>query len=86
MGLKIEFDKKASKDLEKLDKSIKQEIKKKLIEFKKNPLKGKHLKHCDFWSLRVNDYRLIYRLTNNKIQILYVAHRKDVYTNFSKLF
>ena len=62
---------------------------KKLKELKTQPEKaGKHLKHSEFYSLRIGEYRTIYEIDTNKKQvfILYIGHRKKVYDDFSKLF
>ena len=79
MGYLIKFHPKAAKKINKLDKSVKQEIKKKILILKQNPQKGKHLEYCDIWSLRVNKYRIFYRIKDNLIQILYIRHRKEAY-------
>ncbi|MEQ1499912.1 MAG: type II toxin-antitoxin system mRNA interferase toxin, RelE/StbE family [Parcubacteria group bacterium] len=41
------------------------------------PLKGT-LK--SFWKLRVGDYRVVYTILKNKIAVLVIAHRKEVYS------
>ena len=42
---------------------------------------GKPLKHTlhSLWSLRVGDYRVIYRITGDDVTILKIGHRRDVY-------
>ena len=78
----------AHKELESLDSSVKDTIKKKLKELEQFPERGKHLQHSRFWSLRIGDYRAIYETVHSekKIIVLFVGHRKDVYEDFSKLF
>lgn len=51
------------------------------------PKKGKKLKHSDFFRLRIGDYRAIYEIDNKneRIVILFIGHRKDVYDDFSRL-
>ena len=64
-------------------------IKEKLRELRDNPERiGRRLKHSDFWSVRVGDYRAIYEINRNKSQvvILFIAHLKKVYDDFSKMF
>lgn len=89
MNFKIFLHPKAKKFADKLDKNVKERIKHKISELKEFPEeRGKPLKYCNFWSLRVGDYRIIYELdkSNNKVVILFIGHRKNVYDDFSKLF
>jgi mRNA interferase RelE/StbE len=32
-----------------------------------------------YWKLRIGDYRVVYRIRQEEIQILAIAHRKEVY-------
>lgn len=77
------FDKKFKKRYDKLDKSIQIQIKNKLLKLKVNPELGKHLLYLDLWSLRINKYRIIYKIKNDSllIFILTLEHRKSVYEN-----
>ncbi len=80
---------KAAKELEKIEKPIKSRMTEKLRELGDHPERiGKPLKHSDFWSLRVGDYRAIYEIDRDKDQviILFIGHRKEVYDDFSKMF
>ena len=79
---------KAVKELEKIEHQTRTRTTERLKELKNNPEAiGKVLKHSDFWSLRVGDYRAIYEIDRAKKQviILFVGHRKKVYDDFSKL-
>jgi mRNA interferase RelE/StbE len=79
----------AVKELERIEKTIRDRITEKLKDLKDNPeTVGKMMKRSDYWSLRVGDYRAIYEIDRNKKQviILFIGHRKKVYNNFSKLF
>jgi mRNA interferase RelE/StbE len=78
---------KAAKTLQKLKEPAKTRIKQKLRELKENPEAGKPLKYSPFWSLRISDYRAIYEINKNQKQIIipYIGHRKDIYTDFTKL-
>lgn len=42
---------------------------------------GKPLRHSlqSLWSLRVGDYRVIYRIQGDEVVILKIGHRRDVY-------
>lgn len=88
MHYSIFLHKKAANELKKLPPEIQKRIKKEISKLSENPKKGKHLLHCEFWSLRIGDYRAIYEFDKkeNKITILFVGHRKNVYSDFSKLF
>jgi len=80
---------KAAKELEKIEDQTRSRIKEKLKELRDTPERiGKRLKHSDFWSLRVGDYRAIYEMNRNKKQVvvLFIGHRKKVYDDFSKMF
>ncbi len=74
--------------LEDLSQEVGKRIRKKLEELKKYPERGNHLKYSAFWSLRIGDYRIIYEVNKKeqKIVILFIGHRKNVYDDFSKLF
>ena len=79
---------KAADFLKRLDEKKREEIKKKIEGLKERPEVGKHLKHSSFWSLRIGDYRAVYEIDRerNRVIILFIGHRKDVYDDFSKLF
>jgi len=89
MKFKVFLHPKAKEFLEKLDKQTRERIKNKIRELEEFPgEKGKHLKHSNFWTLRIGDYRAIYEVDkeNQRAVILFVGHRKNVYDDFSKLF
>jgi len=76
---------KANDFLKKLPKTEGERIKKKLRELEEDAERGKPLKHSNFWSLRIGDYRAIYEIKGKKVVVLFMGHRKDVYDDFSKL-
>lgn len=57
----------------------------KLLE--QSPEAGEQLKPSQFWKIRIGDYRVIYEIdrSSNRVLILFVGHRKNVYDEFSKL-
>ena len=65
-----------------------QRIRKKLLVLKIDPEKAKKLKYSDFWRLRIGEYRAIYEIDYKKerIIVLYMGHRKEVYDDFSRIF
>ncbi len=80
---------KAAKELGALKESLRTRVKDRLRELANDPeTVGKRLKHSEFWSLRIGDYRAIYEVVEKKRQvtILYIGHRKNVYDDFSKIF
>lgn len=80
---------KAAKALEKIEKPTRSRIVRKLRELEDSPERaGKPLKYSNFWSLRIGDYRAIYEIyrDKNQVVILFVGHRKKVYSDFSKIF
>ena len=84
---KVEFSKKALKELKKADKMesflIISWIRKNLEGCSNPRLHGKSLKGnmSDLWRYRIGDYRLIAEINDDKVTILIVktAHRKDIY-------
>ena len=80
---------KAAKELEKIENTTKTRIVERLRDLKDNPERvGKILRQSNFWSLRVGDYRAIYKIdrTRRQVIVLFIGHRKKVYDDFSKLF
>ncbi len=81
------FDRKAVKELSKIDKPFQRIIKGKIEllasnpEVLKNDIKAVKGKVSNLYRLRVGNYRVIYRQDNDKLIILIVriGHRKDIY-------
>jgi len=80
---RIIFKSPAEKFLRKLDNSIQQRVIGKLKKLKENPRLGKPLTAtlAGLWSLRIDKYRAIYKVIENKliIMVLDISHRKDIY-------
>lgn len=87
MIYKVEFTKKAKKDIDKLDNYtriiILKWIKKNLYNIDNPRFDGKALKgnKSNYWRYRVGDYRIITEIHDEIITILIVeiGHRKDIY-------
>ena len=81
MPFKIIWDEKAYDSLNKLEPIISRRILKKIEELSEGPFSKdiKRLKGCDDFRLRVGDYRVIFSIEQDKIQILKVGHRKNIY-------
>lgn len=79
---------KANKFLEIADTDLRNRIKKKILTLSNRPESGKKLKQSDFWRLRIGDHRAIYEIDHNdeKVIVLYIGHRNEVYDDFSRLF
>ena len=78
---KIIWDEKAHESLDKLEPIISTRIFKKVEELAENPYSKdiKRLKGTTSCRLRVGDYRVIFEIAGDIIQILKVGHRKNIY-------
>ena len=82
MSYQILYTKRAVKDIRKLDSVAKKRLKKQIEKLAQNPfkfavrLKDKRLGEYRF---RIGNYRVIFDIDKNKLIILRVAHRKEVY-------
>jgi len=78
---KIEWKENAIKELEKLERIISLRIYKNIEDLKDNLLSKdiKKLKGSNYYRLRVGDYRVIFEIEKDIIQILKIGHRKHVY-------
>lgn len=87
MGYEVLLHPKVNDFLVGSDRELENRIREKLKILSSNPKKGKRLKLSDFWRLRIGDYRAIYEIDhkNNRVIILFIGHRKDVYDDFSRL-
>ena len=81
MTFEIIWSKNASKEIEKLEKIIAGRIFKKISELKENPYSKDliKLKSEEGFRLRIGDYRVILTIEKNKILILKIGHRKNIY-------
>ena len=77
----IEWKENALRELEKLESSLARRILKKVDEMSEDPFSKdiKRLKGRNDFRLRVGDYRIIFFIEDNIIQILKVGHRKNIY-------
>lgn len=85
MKYKVEFTKKALKAFLRLSESIQDNIVRKIDVLSDDPYSNNNVKKLqgieNCYRLRVGDYRVLYRVLNNKviIEIINIAHRKEVY-------
>ncbi len=88
MAFAVVLHPKAAKELERIESRVRTRIVERLRDLRDNPeAVGKLLRHSDFWSLRVGDYRAIYEIsrTRKQVIVLFIGNRKKVYDDFSKL-
>ncbi len=89
MTYKLEFEKRAMKEWDKLAPDIRNQLKNKLAERLENPFiqkdKLSHMKDCYKIKLRNSGYRLVYAVIESRIVILVLAvgrrEREEVYKN-----
>jgi len=83
LAYNIEYDPKAIKQLQKMDKSVASKILDGIEEFASNPVltKIKKLKtpFDGAYRLRIGDYRVLFYQENELMLISKIAHRKEVY-------
>ena len=84
MAYSIEYDPKAVKQLQKLNKSVASGLLDEIEEFANNPVltKIKKLKtpFDGAYRLRIGDYRVIFYQEDNLMLISRIAHRKQIYS------
>ena len=78
----------AYRALDSLQPALRETIRRKLRQLREFPNRGKHLKHSPFRSLRIGEYRAICEVVakDQSVIVLFIGHRKHVYSDFSKLF
>jgi len=81
----IVFKPSVEKDLRYLPQTVLARILKKIQELKNNPISRESIKITGaehLYRIRVGDYRVIYGIDKNKMEVIihYVRHRRDVYS------
>jgi len=80
--MNLTISEKARKHLDKLDNTIAVRIYKAFTKLRKEIAKFKRLKGADKTnSLRVGNYRIIFEVKSDTINILSIEHRREVYRN-----
>jgi len=81
------FTEQYGEDLVELDLHTQKQIDNKIQQLKFRPLLGKRLIGYPYWSLHIGDYRVIYKIDNQKqtIEILTILARKHDYTELGRL-
>jgi mRNA interferase RelE/StbE len=77
----VEFTKSAKKELANLPENIRQQIGKRIRELSEEPFPAqcKKLFSQDAFRVRSGDYRIIYNVNSNRVIILAIGNRKDIY-------
>jgi mRNA interferase RelE/StbE len=79
---RLVYTRRAVKDIEKLDRSVRQRIGKALLRYENDPVKyGEKLTDPAIGSyrFRIGDYRVIFDLEGPDIVVLRVGHRRELY-------
>lgn len=82
MAYIVEFDKRVSKDLDKLPPEIAHRVVEKCTALEVNPLQGPGIKRLtsNLYRLEVlRVWRVVYLVEGSKVLIILVGHRKDCY-------
>lgn len=82
MIYKLRYTRRAIRDINKLDANFKKRIGKTLLHYQDNPFKyAEPLSDSELGSyrFRIGNYRIIFDLDGDKIIILRVGHRKEIY-------
>jgi len=71
----------AEKTLQALDERFRDHLKEAIRELAANPLLGKKLKgECEgLRSYRLGSFRIVYRFRKERLDVVHIDHRKDVY-------
>ena len=80
MSFILKFGKKFDKEFSKIDKSISEQIVKKLARLKENPENiGKPLSHTKptLWEFKVEVFRVFYTIQENEVWLLSVKHKDE---------
>jgi len=83
----VEFDKRVSKDIDKLPKEVARIIVEKCSVLEENPLYGPNIKRLSSNLYRMEVlrvWRVAYTVEGSKVLIVLVGHRKDCYDRLSR--
>jgi len=82
LAYQVEFDKRALKDLQKIDRKLANSILTKCSLLEVDPLSGPNIKRfrANLYRLKVfRDWRVVYLVEGTKVSIILIGPRKDVY-------
>jgi len=77
----VQFAPRFLKEIKALDREVQVRILREINILKTNPYVGKPLRGewKGIYSLRIGDYRVLYRIKEEKVYLLVVGHRKHIY-------
>ena len=82
MKYELVYTQRAERDIEKLERKVKERIGKTLLRYKEEPLRYAE-KLSDpvlgEYRFRIGDYRVIFDVQGNEIVVLRVGHRREIY-------
>ncbi|HLC38285.1 MAG TPA: type II toxin-antitoxin system RelE/ParE family toxin [Candidatus Norongarragalinales archaeon] len=67
------------RDVKRLDGSMQIKLKKAVEKIMENPTRFKHLEHVDGYRVRFDVYRILYRVSGNRIEFIRLGKRDEVY-------
>lgn len=82
MSYKLVYTRRAAKDISKLHGSVKEKIRKILEKYAENPfLYARKMTDPTLgtYRFRIGEYRVIFDIEDNKIIVLRLGHRRDIY-------
>ncbi len=82
MSYKLVYTLRAAKDVERLDSKVKNRIGRVLLRYSENPFEyARKLTDSKLggYRFRIGDYRVIFDIEGDKIIVLRIGHRKDIY-------
>ena len=79
MEYKLRFSKRFDREFKKLDKPIREGLWKKITKLKENPENQQHLHYMNLWEVRMDKFRLFYKIEQDKeeIWIISVKHKDE---------
>ena len=82
MSYSLVYTQRAAKDIRSLDRLVQRQLAKAFVEMAKDPLaKSKKLIHAKIgtYRFRLGDYRIVFDIHGEKVVILRVGHRREIY-------
>ena len=82
MNYKVVYSRNALKDVKRLDSVVKRKVGESILRYSKNPLHyAQKLSSSDLGSYRwrAGNHRIIFDISEKRIEVLRIGHRRDVY-------
>jgi len=82
MPYRLDFTKTFADDARGADKALRLRLEKAIEKIKENPTRFKRLHHHhNFFSVRIENFRLVYKVENEAVTLLFFRKRSDAYRN-----